>query len=160
MMVLSLLLTSKKEAIKQVKLAVEKGRFFKTTARYGLSAIYFNEGMYAEALALCDSLFRLYPNNPTLHYRRGRIFQELGAWQQARACFQELLHLLKTSEFQSATYQSECLYQIALCEYKLDNQAAAREMFDRAVALEHDPGGPLGIRADCLAAKKLLADRF
>lgn len=76
--ILSMLLTSKQEAIKQVKVAVQKGRFFKTTARYGLSAIYINEGKYGQALALCESLYQQYPNNPTLQYRRGWIYEELG----------------------------------------------------------------------------------
>jgi len=103
--VMRMLFTSKEKAIDQIKLAKTKGRFFKTTAVYGLSAIYYNEGEFEKAIFLCDSLANDYPENPTLDYRRGCIYEKQYQWQQAKTHFESLLAKLSETQYQSHAYK-------------------------------------------------------
>lgn len=124
------------EGIRQIKLAIEKGRILKVDAMYGLSAAYFNEHEYRKALELTDRLYKLYPGNPTLLYRRGRILQALEKWQDAKGSFEELYDVLRTTDYQSVSYQVDCLYQAAKCEYHLRNYPETRQRCQDAMILE------------------------
>ncbi|MFQ5676377.1 MAG: hypothetical protein ACE5G1_10805, partial [bacterium] len=81
--ILSVFMGSRDTGIKQVKLAVEKGRFLQVHAMYGLSAIYFNEEELAQSARICDDLIAKFPKNPTSYYRKGKILQTLGQWENA-----------------------------------------------------------------------------
>ncbi|NIV93161.1 tetratricopeptide repeat protein [candidate division KSB1 bacterium] len=124
------------EGIKHIKLAIEKGRFLNVDAMYGLSAAYFNEGEYEQALEITDRLYEEYPYNPTLLYRRGRIFQALERWQSAKVSFEKLYDILKNAEFQSVSYQVDCLYQIAKCDFNLGNYLQAQQCCEEAISME------------------------
>lgn len=127
---------SRKEGIQQIKLAIEKGRFLKIDAMFGLAAAYYNEGEFEQALAIMDRLYQEYPNNPTLLYRRGRTFQKLGRWSEAKKTFDELHELIGSAKFQSVSYQIECLYQSAKCQYELQEMFDAQRLCREAIALE------------------------
>ncbi len=124
------------EGIEHIKLAAEKGRFLKVHAMYGLTSAYYNEGMYEKALEISNQLYEKYPNNPSLLYRRGRIFQQLGQWSKAKQTFQDLDHILKSAKYQSISYQIECLFQIAKCQYQLGNFLDTQRLCQEAIALE------------------------
>lgn len=127
---------SREEGIEQIKLAIEKADFINVDAMYGLNMAYFNEGEYEKALTLLDTLIQKYPQNPTLHYRRGRCLQKLGRWQEARESFATLHELLINTQYQALSYQVECLYQAAKCEFKLKSYVEAQELCQDALALE------------------------
>lgn len=127
---------NRQDGIEQMKLAIEKGEFLNVDAMYGLSAAYFNEGAYEQALQLTDTLFESYPDNPSLNYRRGLIYQELGRWTEAKETFEHLYNLLRESKYQSISYQVECLYQMAKCQYQSDNYFETERLCRDAVALE------------------------
>ncbi|MFQ5866127.1 MAG: tetratricopeptide repeat protein [bacterium] len=124
------------EGIEQIKIAAEKGRFLKVDGMYGLLAVYFNEGQYEKALEISNQLYEKYPKNPTLLYRRGRIFQALQRWSQAKQSFENLYDLLRAAKYQSISYQIECLFQIAKCQYHLGHYLEARGLCQEAIRLE------------------------
>ncbi len=134
--VLSVFGNSKREGIDQVEAAVQKGRFLKTNAMYGLSAIYFNEKNYNGCLSVCDKLGSLFPANPTISYRRARVFMKMDQWQLAYKSFERTLRLLEAARFQSVTYQIDCLYHLALCSEKLGKREQAQALSRRALDLE------------------------
>ncbi|MFQ6113845.1 MAG: tetratricopeptide repeat protein [bacterium] len=126
----------RREGIEQIKITAEKGRFLKVDGMYGLLAVYFNEGQYEKALEISEELYEIYPENPTLLYRRGRIFQALERWSEARQHFETLYGLLTAARYQSVSYKIECLFQIAKCEYHLGNYLETQRFCQEAIRLE------------------------
>jgi tetratricopeptide (TPR) repeat protein len=137
------------EGIAQIKITVEKGRFLKVDAMYGLLAVYFNEGEYEKALEISDQLYEKYPKNPTLLYRRGRIFQALQRWSEAKQAFEDLYALLKVAKYKSISYQIESLFQIAKSQYYMENYLETQRLCQEAIRLEkygdfeNEMNGPL-----------------
>jgi tetratricopeptide (TPR) repeat protein len=128
----------KHEGMEQIKFVTERGRFLKIDAMYGLTTIYINEGEYEKALELSNKLYQMFPNNPSLLYKRGRIYQALERWDEALRAFENLYALLKTAKYQSTSYQIEGLYQMAKSHYHLGNYLDAQRLSREAIALEKD----------------------
>ena len=126
----------RREGIEQIKLAAEKGRFLKIDSMYGLVSVYYNEGMYEEALKVNDQLYERYPNNPSLLYRRGRILQALGRWQEAMDIFSRLHEILSHTRLQSISFMIDCLFQMAKCHYTLGNYLETQRLCNLAMELE------------------------
>lgn len=126
----------KREGIKQIRITAEKGRFLKVDALYGLTTIYMNEGDYEKALELTNQLYSIYPKNPSLLYKRGMIYQALERWSDALHTFENLYDLLKSTKHQSISYQIDCLYQMAKCQYHSENYLETQRHCQVAIALE------------------------
>lgn len=139
----------KEHGIQQIKLAIEKGRFLKIDAMYGLKTVYFNEGEYDKALDVATRLYQRYPKNPSLLYSLGRILQAMKHWEQALTYFNELYAILRETPYQSLSYRVDCLYQMARCEKELGSNATADQYCETAIQLNRrcDPSqelnGPL-----------------
>lgn len=129
---------NRQKGIEYVKLAVEKGQFLNVDAKYGLAAIYYNEEEFENALEMTDHLYESFPNNPTLLYRRGRIYQKLERWSEAKETFGELEKVLNSAKYQSVSYRVELLYQTAKCQFHLNNMLEAKRLCKEAIALEKE----------------------
>lgn len=127
---------NRQEGLEQIKLAISKAEFLNVDAMYGLSAAYFNDGEYDKALELAQQLYKSYPNNPTLLYRLGRIHQAQENWTEAKTYFNKLQNILKNSKFKSISYQVECLFQVAKCEYQLGNFLQTQKLCQDAIILD------------------------
>jgi tetratricopeptide (TPR) repeat protein len=128
---------SRQEGIEHIKLAIEKGNYLNIDGMFGLSAAYYNEGEYEKALEVSDNIYKLYPNNPSLLYRRGRILQALNRWQEAIVIFEKLQAILKSSEYQSISFQIDCLYQLAKCHFQLGSYLDTKRLCQNAIILEN-----------------------
>jgi len=126
----------RKEGIEKIQLVIEKGEYVNIDALYGLSSIYAFEGRYEEALQLTDQLLKRYPNNPTLHYRRGNIFRQLQRWREAEESFAMLTDLLHRTPYQCVSYQIEALYLQAECAYRAGHYLAALQHCRAALELK------------------------
>lgn len=124
------------EGIEHIKLAIEKAQYLNIDGMYGLTAAYYNEGEFEKALEVSNQVYKIYPNNPSMLYRRGRIFQALHRWQEAIATFEKLHDILKTTRYQSVSYQIECLYQMAKSHYHLGNYSETQRLCSEAIILE------------------------
>ncbi len=129
---------NRKKGMEYVKLAAEKGQFLNVDAKYGLAAIYYNEEEFEKALEMTDILYETFPNNPTLLYRRGRIYQKLERWSEAKGTFSELEKVLNSAKYQSVSYKVELLYQTAKCQFHLNNLLDAQRLCKEAIALEKE----------------------
>ena len=69
-------------------------------------------------------------------YRRGKIYQAREDWEKAVFAFQELMHLLKSTEYKSVSYQIECLFRQAESHYELGNYFETRKLCQEAKSLE------------------------
>ena len=128
---------SRQEGIHQMKIAIEKGRFLNVDAKHGLYTAYFHEGEYEKALELSDQLYEWVPNNPSLLYRRGRIYQAMENWTEALQTFAKLDTILKSTRYKSLSYQVDCLYQMAKCQYHLENYLETQRLCQQAILLEN-----------------------
>ena len=115
---------------------MEKSQFLNVDAKYGLAAIYYNEEEYEKALKMTDILYESFSTNPTLLYRRGRIYQKLERWSEAKEAFGELDKVLNSAKYQSVSYKVELLYQTAKCQFHLNNMLEAQRLCQEAIALE------------------------
>ncbi len=129
---------NRQQGIEHVKLAVEKGQFLNVDAKYGLAAIYYNEEEFENALEMTDHLYESFPNNPTLLYRRGRIYQKLERWAEAKETFNELDTVLDSAKYQSVSYRVELMYQTAKCQFHLNNMLEAQRLCKEAIDLEKE----------------------
>jgi len=126
---------NRKEGIEEMKLAAEKGRFLKVNALYGLVAAYHNQKDYPAALAVSKKLMQNYPQNPNVRYRRGRLFQETGKWQEAIESFESLWKLLSMAKYISYSYQVDALFQTARSYYATGNLHNAEQLSEKAIGL-------------------------
>ena len=129
---------NRQQGIEYVKLAVEKGQFLNVDAKYGLAAIYYNEQEFENALEMTDHLYESFPNNPTLLYRRGRIYQKLERWAEAKETFNELDKVLNAAKYQSVSYRVELMYQTAKCQFHLNDMLEAQRLCKKAIDLEKE----------------------
>ncbi len=127
---------NRKDGIRNMMITAKKGRYLDVSARYGLMNVFHNEKQYEHALNMADSLYKEYSQNPTLNYRRARILQDLGRWQEALRTFEHLEGILETAEHKSLSYKVECFYQQALCNYELSNYLEAQRLCHDALTLE------------------------
>lgn len=126
---------NRREGLEHMMIAKEKARFTNIEATYGLMAAYMNEEEFEQALVISNELLQIFPNNPGLYYRRGRIFQSLERWKEAIAAFEKLRELLVRTPYQSISYQIDCLYQLAKSHHALQNIYDARRYCEAAMAL-------------------------
>ena len=145
---------NRNKGIEQIKLAIEKGRFLPVTAMYGLMAAYFNEEEYEKALQISDQLFEQFSNNPNLCYRRGRMYAKLEKWPEAAESFARLHEILTATKYKCVSFQIECFYWSARCQYALKNYYATQRFCQDALSLEKrldfskEMDGPLDKFAD------------
>ncbi len=125
----------RKAGIEQMKLTAEKGRFLKINAMYGLMAVYQNEKQYEQALELANTLTEMFPNNPTTHYKQGRLLQQFGEWEKSNQSFEKLQRLLVAAPYQCTSYKVEALYQQARNHYESKNLFQTQRLCDEAMAL-------------------------
>ncbi|MFQ5651184.1 MAG: hypothetical protein ACE5IY_14690 [bacterium] len=156
---------SRNQGITRIKITIEKGRFLRVNAMYGLLAIYYHEQEFEQAFQLSERLFKTYPRNPTLNYRRGRILQELGRWSEALQSFENLNKILTTTKYRCTSYQIDCLYQMAVCNYKLENYLETQRFCQQAILLEQqvdfsgETDGPIEKFSDIQSELHKLSDQ-
>lgn len=153
------------KGIENIQLAVEKGRLMNVDGMYGLSDIFLNEGEYDKALQITETLRKRYPRNPTLHYRRGIIFEKLEEWEKAHQSYDQLAGLLKQSPYRNNSYLMECYYRLAQTSYQLERYLESKQYCDWALDLwgrcnpEVETDGPYIKSEEVVKAlKKLHAD--
>jgi tetratricopeptide (TPR) repeat protein len=125
----------RQQGIEELKLAIQKGRYVKIETLFALCAVYYNEEMYDSALAINDTLYALFPSDPSALYMRVRILEKLSRWEEMLAIARKLLKVLEDYPHKSYGYLVECHYLIARALVELGRKEEALHHLETAMAL-------------------------
>ena len=132
---LPLISDTRQKGINELRLAIEKGRYVKIECSFALAAVYYNEARYDSALAIYDTLYARFPNDPSAIYMRARTLEKLGRWEEVLELSKHLLDMITSYPHQSIGYQVECHYLIAKALHKLGRDDEARLHLKTALKL-------------------------
>jgi tetratricopeptide (TPR) repeat protein len=108
----------RKKGIQQYKLAIEKGRYAKEEAKYGLLRVYIEEKDYLKALKLGDELKSVNRDDPFVGWMAGQAYIGLERWDEALENYQKLLEYIKSSPYYDLMGEVECAYWLAYVYYR------------------------------------------
>ncbi len=103
----------KEKGIKQYELTVEKGKYAKEEAKYGLLRVYIEEKKYLKALELAEEVKSLNPSDPFVFWMTGQAYIGLNDWDEALKIYQSLLLYFKSSPYYDLMAEVECRYWLA-----------------------------------------------
>jgi len=108
----------REKGIEQYKLVIEKGRYAKDEAKYGLLRVYIEEKDYLKALKLGDELKSVNPDDPFVRWMVGQAYIGLERWDEALENYQKLLEYIKSSPYYDLMGEVECAYWLAYVYYR------------------------------------------
>jgi len=119
----------REKGIKQYKLTMEKGRYAKEEAKYGLLRVYIEEKDYLKALELAEEVKSLNPDDPFVFWMRGQAYIGLNNWDEALRTYQRLLLHFKSSTYYDLMAEVECRYWLAYIYYvKVQFQESLKQL--------------------------------
>lgn len=104
---------NRQKGIEQTKLAIQKGKFTKDEAKYGLLRIYVENQEYDSVLALAGDLKKIKVDDPFLLWFLGQAQIKKGAYQDALQGYLTLLKTFQDSKYSTPRAMVECQYWIA-----------------------------------------------
>lgn len=108
----------REKGIEQYKLVIDKGRYARDEAKYGLLRIFIEEKEYLKALKLGDALKSVNADDPFLLWMMGQAHIGLERWDGALKTYQKLLEYFKSSPYYDLMAEVECCYWLAYIYYK------------------------------------------
>lgn len=101
--------------LRQLRFAIEHGRYAPNEASYVLLTALFNEKDYREAAVILDEIMqRKATPSLTDYYFRGRLMAQSENWPEMEKAFRMILGKIENYQYPSIGYQVECKYWIAL----------------------------------------------
>ncbi|MDI6840335.1 MAG: hypothetical protein QMD71_05765 [bacterium] len=96
----------------EIKMACDKGKYFRIAALACYSSLLIEEKKYNEACRIADSLIYKFPNSRTFRWLRVKSYCGLKDWAKARDEYEKLLEL-------TVRMQPENFYNIGCCRIGL-----------------------------------------
>ena len=121
---LSIFEDKRKEGIRQIELAAEKGKYSSKLARSNLAIIYSNERRHKEARKIIDEFLEAYPENIILRRISGRAYYAARKYDDAK---DEFLRILKIDPTMTKSYYYLGMVYARKKGYKKE----AREYFEK-----------------------------
>ncbi|MFC1562849.1 hypothetical protein ACFL4Z_02220, partial [candidate division KSB1 bacterium] len=119
----------RQKGINEIKLSIKKGKFTEIPGKTSLLRIYIEEKKYNEVFELADEILKEYNFlNPLWFKGFALIYTE--DWQKAIDLYNEILKKLQEKYYHGIEGEIECLYFLALCNYKLGNIKEAKKYLD------------------------------
>jgi tetratricopeptide (TPR) repeat protein len=118
----------REKGIAQYKLSIEKGRYAREEAKYGLLRVYIEEKDYDKALKLGEELKSINSSDPFAFWMNGQTYIGIKNWDEALKTYQELLDYFKSSPYYDLMAEVECRYWLAYIHY---NQAQYQESLEQ-----------------------------
>lgn len=106
------------EGIREVRLAMEKGRYSRIAAKNGLILLLLREKQYPSALQLSLELIGEYPNNRTFNWILAKVFQEMGDWERALMTYERLFQLIREGQPENLNNLLSCQLEISQIFYQ------------------------------------------
>jgi tetratricopeptide (TPR) repeat protein len=100
--------------IREMKLAMNEGRFVRVPAQEGLIHILLREKRREEAFRLASDLVLRYPNSRTFRWTLAKVYEDLKDWPAAAKEYRRLRRMIETG-------QPENLYNLAYCGHRLSH---------------------------------------
>lgn len=129
----------RKLGIEQTKLAIQKGKFTRDEAKYGLLRIYVENEQYDSALALADNLKKLNADHPFLLWFLGQAQIKKGMYKDALESYQTLLKTFGASKYSTPRGMVEARYWIAYLYQVTGDKTNCLEQIDQI--LKYQPQG-------------------
>lgn len=104
---------NRQKGIDQTKLAIQKGKFTKDEAKYGLLRIYVENEQYDFALVVAEELKKIKPDDPFVLWFSGQAQIKKGMHKSALETYQTLLKTFENSKYATPRGMVECRYQMA-----------------------------------------------
>lgn len=108
----------RESGIKDIYLAISKGRYSKYQALGTLIGIYQNEKKYEKALGVAESILEAYPENLYALKMKAILYADLEKWDEAASAFSIISKKLEHHKWQSATSELELNYYVTLIEFQ------------------------------------------
>jgi len=90
---------AKEEGLRQISLAIDKGRYTRNLASIGLANLYIREKKYEQARLILRDLLKRYPDSRTISWPIFTSFFEEGKMDSALFYVDRLLELSNTNEY-------------------------------------------------------------
>lgn len=116
----------RQKGIDGIMLSIEKGKFTKVPGKMCLLRIYIEEKNYNEVLRISDELIKMNNNLHPLWFK-GYAYIYIEEWKKAIDLYNEILRRLKEKYFHGLEGEIECMYFLALSNYKLGNLEEAKK---------------------------------
>jgi tetratricopeptide (TPR) repeat protein len=97
---------------REIKLAIERGKYFKVVASTGYALLLIEEKRYMESAAIITKLVEKFPNSKTFRWIRARSYCGMGEWELAKNEYTKLLEL-------TLWRQPDNFYNIGYCKLEL-----------------------------------------
>ncbi|HFE62816.1 MAG TPA: hypothetical protein ENK14_00175 [Caldithrix sp.] len=115
--------------LKQLRFAIEHGRYAPNEASYVLLMALFNEKKYADAEVILEEILsRKKTSSLSDYYFRGRLVAQSGNWPEVETAFRTILNKIENYKFTSIGYQVECKYWIARAVSEQGHKAQALQI--------------------------------
>ena len=117
-----------KEGIREVRIAMEKGRYSRIASKNGLILLLLREKEYTTALKLALELVGEYPLNRTFNWTLAKVFREMGDWERALLTYERLLHLIEEGQPGNLYNFLSCQLEMAEVYYYLKREEVSTEL--------------------------------
>jgi len=109
---------AKEEGLRQISLAINKGRYTRNLASIGLANIYIREKKYEQARVILRNLLKRYPDSRTINWPIFTSFFEEGKMDSALFYSDRLLELSNSNEYcflQASYFKAKILLKEKRC---------------------------------------------
>jgi len=119
----------REKGIKELYLAVEKGKYASLEAKFSLLRVYNEEKEYDRVLKLSQELKSVKEDEPFRLWMTGQAYRGLKRWDDALKTYQKLLDYLKSSSYYDLAAEVECRYWMAeIFYYKADYKKSLEQL--------------------------------
>lgn len=137
----------------EIKLACEKGKYFKDAAIAAYASLLVEEKKYPEALKLATQLVDKFPDSKVFRWIRVKAYCETRMWEDAKNDYEKLLELTLKSQPKTFYNIGYCRLELARTYLKLGEKKECKLQCNEILKLPDDAKGIKKFKGD---AKGLL----
>ncbi len=129
---------SRKESIRMIELAAEKGRYVRTLAKDALAWILAYDGQRKRSIKIARELVDEYPGTRAFNWTLSYALKRAGRWREAELVHRVILYLTLRDQRKYPYNIALALYALSICDYVLGKKFYAIFYLDMAKAFLQD----------------------